>query len=455
MKSIFTLLIIIFTTIILTTSTTFSQESGGNAIRMTLNDCFQVALEQNFDIKLTESQIDAASARVLSAYGNYIPSIGANIGYNRQLSNISPGTTIEFNGIPIEIGATQPNSYNSSIYASYTIFDGFAREANLNMSRDYFKSVELNSEQTIESVLLEVYRNYITVIKNEQIVKIREENLELGRKELERINEMYKAGIEPIGTVYSQEADLGQRELDQVTSENTLNISKAKLLSTLGLEPNLNVKFEESSLPSNFTEKQMLDFRADVGSIESSIKEAFDNRKDLLASDFSIESAESNVTMSRSGYLPRITAAGGWSWSNKELKDFSEQGISNIRFSLSMPIFDQFNTNNAIQNANLQLEQTRLEQMRLKHAIKSSVRTAYLNLDATEKQIEITGRSLKSAERNYESASERFKAGASSITELNFANTQYVTAQINRIQSVYNYFQAQKELLYTKGKLQQ
>ncbi len=75
-----------------------------------------------------------------------------------------------------------------------------------------------------------------------------------------------------------------------------------------------------------------------------------------------------------------------------------------------------------------------------------------MNLDAAEKQLDISNRALKSAQESYDSFNERFKVGASGITDYLTANNQLITAQINRINAVYGYLLAQKEILFAIGK---
>ncbi len=413
-----------------------------------LDDCIEIAMENNFDIQLSETSIKTASANLTSAFGSYLPNVNFNMGFSRQL-NVR---TINIGGINLPIKAS-PNNYSMSAIAGYTIFDGFSREAVYSSARDNLEATSMNSEYTVKKVLLDVYRQYITIVRNSQIVKIRRENIELGRKQLERIQAIYKAGNEPIGTVYSQEADLGNRELELVKAENDMNVAKAVLLSTRGLEPRYDVEFLEKSIPATITNDEIVVFRKRIGSLRATTKKALKNRLDFKSTESTVQAAKANVSNASSGYYPRLSASGGWSWSNSQFTGFGDFGRSFMGLNLTVPLFDNFNTNNRIQTAKLTLEQRQVERKKLEQNIRSYVQTAFLNLDAAEKQVEITGRSLKSATRNYESSNERFQTGAINITDLIFANTQLITAKINRITAIYGYVYSQKEVLFGMGKL--
>ena len=66
-----------------------------------------------------------------------------------------------------------------------------------------------------------------------------------------------------------------------------------------------------------------------------------------------------------------------------------------------MPIFDQFQTNQAIENAKLSQTQRNLDLARLEQNISQNVRAAYLQLAAAEKGLDITERALKSAKTSF------------------------------------------------------
>ncbi len=440
-----------FLFLIFSIGTVLSQSTGNTQV-MSLEDCMNSALTQNFDIQLTDYRIKSAEAGLTNAFGSYLPSVSFNMGYYRQL-NIKDGTTVNIGGQSFTFGDVEPNSYSMSAIASMPIFDGFSREATYSTAQHNLETAMLSGKQTVKSVKLRIYQLYVDIIRNMQFVKTYKENLELGKKELERINALYNAGIEPVATVYAQEADLGQRELELVNAENNLKLAKSEILKLMGMNPELDVEFLESSLPNTVTEDEINGFRENVGSFRAALKKGLNKRLDYRASQSSVKAAESTLDFSRSGYYPSISASGGWSWNNSTFDSFNESGQSFLRLDMRVPIFENFSTNSRIQSSKLQLEQRIVENDQAEQQVRNDVKTSFLNLEASEKQIEITARALRSAKKNYESASERFKAGAASITELNYANNQLVSVQINRINAIYSYFRAQKNLLYSIGEL--
>ncbi len=442
---------IIVILILITSYAGISQTSGTSQV-FSLSECLDIASKNNTEMILANAKLQSSSAAVTSAFGDYLPSINVNMGYNRQLKE--EGTkTINVGGQIITVPGSNPNSYSMSAYASYPIFTGFSREANYNLAQsnlDYYKQL---AEHTQSKINLDVYRQFYEIIKKQQVVKIRKTDLELGRKELEKIQATYEAGKAHIGYVYSQEAEVGSRELALLTAENDLNNSKAILLTTMGLASNTQAEFLESSIPNTVTENQIDNFHKEIGSFDACINTALTSRIDYSASNIGIEASKSNVTIAQSGYYPTLSASGGWSWTNHTLSQFSELGNSYIGLNLSVPIFENFKTNNQIESAKYQLKQQEIQHYQLEQNIKTAIQTALLNLEAAEKQLDITERVLRSSEMNYQIYNERFNIGSSNINEYYDANTRYITAQINRVNAIYAYYLAQKEVQFAIGKL--
>jgi outer membrane protein len=69
------------------------------------------------------------------------------------------------------------------------------------------------------------------------------------------------------------------------------------------------------------------------------------------------------------------------------------------------------------------------------------------------KELESTQKSLIAAERAYETEQQRYEIGATTLIELNLANANYVQAQSERVQSIYNFIFQERLLDYYIGQL--
>jgi outer membrane protein len=446
-KSLIVLFVLAFAVI------TYSQEKGENIKVYTLDECLKIANQNNPEIRQIMARMGSTSADVTNSFGEFLPSLAVNMGYRRTFRNDQLGSYTDSSSKPNQYTSLAPNYYNLDAGFQYTLFNGFGRENNYNRAKENFNSLTQSIQYTRKKVILDIYRAFVQAVLNKQILKIRQENFNLGLKELEKVKARYEAGVTPVNFVYSQEADLGTRELDVVKAQNDMRIAQANLLIYMGLTPESDVDISVESLPSEIKTGEIEEFRKDINNYESALKTALAKRFDYKATQSSIKSAEYQLNASGSTYWPSLTAQGGWSWSNYFVQDFSKLGYSYIGLNLSIPIFENFRTNLNVENAKLQLESRQIDLFNIEQSIKQALKTSLLNLNASEKQLEITDRSLKSAVKNYDYSNERFRAGASSVSDYFIANNLLLTTQINRITAVYSYFISKKEVLYALGQL--
>lgn len=419
----------------------------------TLDDCLRIATEQNIDIRVADAGTRSAAAGLTAAFGQYLPSANVNASYNRQLTNLRQQLSF-VNGIPVP-GEPLPNSYSLQAGLRWTIFDGFRREGTYDQAKTGVDAADLNGRAQRLQVGLDVRRAYLNVLRSVQVVRTRRENIELGRQTLERVKAQQVAGRQPITAVYSQEAELGNQEFELVRAENDLEQAKADLLAVMGKDPNEPAEFAEASVPSTAAIDDVRQFRDKLGDEDQCVARALTTRPDIIAAEQRIRAAEAGITVARAGYMPTLTATGGYNWNNFEIASFDRQGQMSVGLALSIPVFDQFRTNQQIESAVLQQTQRQAERQRLEQQVRQTVQSALLALSASEKQLEITARTLKAAELNDTAARERFAVGAATQFDVLQANNQLITARINRITAVYSYLDARFLAEFASGDLAQ
>lgn len=444
------LLLLLFLMIQATTIQSFSQKNNDRIY--TLQECIDIALNQNLDILGMKASVQSNRANIKTAFGQYLPAIQFNMGYSRQL-NTEGGRTVNVGGQIIPLGETPPNSYNMGLNAGLNLFDGFGREANFKYaSLTYDKNV-LTLEQSKVYVKISVIRRFYEYSAKKQVVQARLENLEAGKKELESIRAKEKAGVIPIHIVYAKEADIGNLELEFARAENDLNLTRASMLSLMGLNPTASSDFTTKNIDLDISETDFSTFRTRYSSIENLINEALTSRFDYQAQNKMNNASTMRLTAAKSAYFPTLQLGGGWSWSNTIFDEFEKFGRSYIGMNLSMPIFTGFTTDAQVQQAKFEIKSQEYATFAKEQQIRTEIEQTLMNLNASEKQIKIAEKSLFAADMNLKILKQRFEIGTANITEMIQANSQYLNAKINQISSIFSYLLAQKELEFAVGRM--
>ena len=419
---------------------------------LTLDKAVAVALEQNFSVRQAYNNSDAAQSSVLAAYGSYLPTLSASGGWTRQQTD-RPASIQLIGGQPIAVPATQSTTgnFNTGLNLGYTVFNGFAREANFSAAVSNATAAEKNATRTTQQVVFQVQSAYLAVLRNEQLVKVSEENLKRDQRQLERITESNRVGSLSIGDVYKQQSQVAQDELSLITAQNTYDKSVADLLALVGLDVSIDYQIADATIPVELAPADIDAMNARIKGFDEMRQRALAARPDFQSAKESYDAAESGVTSASSAYFPSVSASAGYSLSSTEFSKLSDsRGLSwgvNLRWTL----FDGFQTNRGIQSAVAQRRNAELSVLQAERNISVDVKKALLDVEAARKQYDASMKSVQSATQDRRVAEERYNLGAGTLVDLLTANASLINAQASKVNATYNFITAGRNLDYALG----
>ena len=425
---------------------------------ITLQEAIDIALENNYQLKQAENNKQIAETRVLSAKADFLPSLSAN--FNGSL-NI--GRQFIQEDLSFEDATTK--GVGGSISTNVTIFNGFANIASLRQARADNQSTTEQNQRLRETVIFNTASRYLQVVLNEELLLIARSSLEASLSQLEQIQAQVDVGALPTVDLFNQEATVASDELTVIQRENTLEVSKAQLIRIMQDDAITDIETDVPSVdqlsiaPVNFNLSEMIDA-------------ALNNRSDFKAQQLTIESNEQAQIIARANLLPSVSANAGLSsrWSDqfrvpdpenpsiREVASFNDQFFDlqrsrNIGFSVSIPIFNRWNNRTNLIASKIQLKNSQLELDNVRFQISEEVRQAYNDYTSIVKELESSQKSLIASERAYETEQQRYEIGSTTLIELNLANANYVQAQSERVQAVYNFIFQERLLDYYIGQL--
>jgi outer membrane protein len=431
-------------------STSFAQQGQ----TLTLQDAIRTALERNLSVQQASNSVDAARSGQLAAYGAYLPSASANMGWGK--SEQRTGATTQFlpDGTPIAVPAserTTPGVYNAGLSLGYTIFDGLGREGSLGRASASLNAAEFSYDRTKQQIVFAVESSYLGVLRSEQLVKVSEQNLLRDRRQLERITEQNKVGAVSIGDVYRQQSQVASDEFNLISAQNTYDKAKADLLALIGLDVNMAYLIADSAVASQIVAMESAPAPVVVPQFEESRNAALTLRPDYRGARENLRSADNSVMSAWGRYMPRVSASAGLSTNNT---DFSLLGVNRTYswgLSLGWTLFDGFSTNQTVQTAKAQQRNAELSLKQTERNINVEVKKALLDLEAASKQYEASAKALVSATQDRRVAEEKYNLGSGTLVDLQIANATLVNAEANKINAAYGYMTAQRNLEYATG----
>ncbi len=421
-----------------------AQSPGTIPSTLTIDQAVRIALERNLSITLAESQVDNSSAQVTGAFGAFLPQININAGYNKQLT----ASEAVIDGVVL--GVNRPDAaYNAQASAGLVLFDGFSRTANYKAARATFDASSETLNRTRQDIAFQVRSAFLNALRTEQLIEIRRSDLELANERLSQNRGLVEAGTAQIGVVYSQEAEVANAELLLEQARTDALISRNTLILLLNLDPNVDILLSSEGLASSVDSSEVMATRRTLGTINDMYGRVAENRRDIRAARFRAEASAASVTAARSGYYPTISTGLGWYWQ----KAGPPAANDNLQFSLSLQYspFDGFRTNQQVQLAEAQRQSDEIELRRLEIQARSDLQQAIARLDGAERQIQAAAKAVAAARQSRYASDERYRLGAGSYSDYLLANAQYLTAQINQVNAVFNYRLAIFEVRHQLG----
>jgi outer membrane protein len=423
---------------------------------ITLDQAIRNAYKNNVSIVKTEYNIDAQESNIRNRYGNLFPDLKFSTGWQRS-NTVNEEGVQTINGIEFpRLASNFTRDYFSlSLRSDVTLFDGLVNMDRIDLAERTKVQYQIQLQKLKQDVTIRIMADYITVLKNQQIVLINEAQLEDSRAQLERIKIFVEVGRRTLTDIYQQDVLVAQNELAVEQSKNNLNKSLSDLAFNSNLPLERNYAVNQNEFNTNITFDEITTYVNNNSNTDALVTTAYKNRYDYKASVQYLDIYQTNIDIARGSQIfPTITGFGQYSLNGEKIGQISDQRVFSIGLTLSYPIFQNFTIDNQRQQAEISYKIAQEDVKLVKDQIALDIKKALLDLRSLTKQIEITDRSLANAEQNKLLAEESYRVGIGTILDVNTASINLNNLLITKSNLIYDFILAQKQLEYYQGILQ-
>jgi outer membrane protein len=404
----------------------FSQD--GTPAVLTFNEAVHIGLKRNMLLNQQKNQLVANQAQKLAGYGNFLPNLNLTSNYTHQNGNQQNTTTGDLENLSTDYFGTQLN-------ANLTLFNGLRNIHTLSQSNKQVSAQAYLVKRSTQDVVSTVANQYLTVLLDQELLKIAEGNLESQRTVLEQMQGFYDAGSRAITDVLNQDAITKAAQVSFIRARNTLQNDKSILAQTLQLDPSERFEVVYPDYKNEVNSYQN-------NSLDSLISIALSNRSDLKQISFQVESNKSALRTTLSGYLPSLSlfANYGSFYYSLIADDFNTQfRTTNPSLSyganLTIPLFSRFANTAQRATSKATYDNSVLSQNNLLKTVKLDVQRSHNNL---LNSIEAYKSSLSQYEAGVlamQTQKESYDLGISAQVALAQANRTYVEGAASKAQA--------------------
>lgn len=416
-----------------------SGEATATPLRLDIAQAIYRGLEHNLGVLLAEHDTTAAGGDRWTALSRLLPNVSASLSESRRKSNL------EAFGFPLGAGPlTLPrvvgpfNVFDARVSLSQTIFDADALfEASAASHR---LAAAKHSYRAARDVVVLVSANlYLQALAAQARAAAATAQLASSQAIHQQAVDLRQGGI--VAGLDVVRAEVRMSTDRQRTTAATNDAEKAKLVLArvigLPLGQALTLVDDLPVVPDPSRPLQ------DV------LEEAYTNRPDYLAAIEELRAAEAARRAATADHLPsvRVTA------------DYGVIGLSastslptfNVTAAVDVPIFDGGRQIGRLAQADALLRQRRAEVDDMKASVYYDVRTAFLDLEATQQELQTATRARELADLQLQQSRDRFAAGVANNIEVVQAQEAVALATEQSIAALYGFNIAKALLAQSTG----
>ena len=331
----------------------------------------------------------------------------------------------------VSVGVSQ------SIWSGGRIGHGItAAEANIYAGRENLRDIE-------QTVLASVIQAYADVLRDSEILTIRQSNLGVLRRQLDESSARFEVGEITRTDVAQSEARLAQSEADLANAQAQLSVSRAVYAAVVGQAPgDLAPMPGLPGIPTDF------DTALDVANL--------DNPR-IRAAGYNLQAAEANVAAAKAEYLPsaRLTASYGGSTDDLgRAGDIFDNRTFQAGASLSVPLFTGGLVSSRVAQARERANVAQISIEGERRSTLQAVSSAYAQAISARSTLQAGEQSVRAATVAAEGVRQEAQVGLRTTLdvlnqELELRNAEVLLAGARR-----NEYVAQANLLAAMGRLE-
>ncbi|HLQ58578.1 MAG TPA: TolC family protein [Gemmatimonadales bacterium] len=412
---------------------TIATPAAAQHVQITLQEAIQRALQVQPAMVQARGDESNAGVQRLAAIGAFVPTVTLNSSAFRQNS------ASIVNGLPAQAGTY---TYNTGLSLNVDVFDGLRRLQRYRNAAATAEAANAGYTNQRFQVTLQTKQAFYNALATQELVRVAESQVRRAQQQLQISVDKLHAGSATRSDSLRSTVDYGNARIALLQAQANLATAQANLGRQVGID-SLVRAVPDSTLPA----------LPDSIGLRTA---ALDNSPQVIQAQAQARAFGATVWDQRSQYLPTLSVS--YSMSSQGLtqpwQGFSapNRNLNQLRFSLSWTIFNGFAREQQQTAAVVQRDIATARAEDTRRQVNAAL-TQQLAAAATAfEQIDIARANVAAATEDLRVQNERYRVGAATILDLLTSQTALTQAEVNLVQTRFNYLIARAQVEAVVGR---
>jgi outer membrane protein TolC len=386
---------------------------------LTVKEAVEIALDNNYDIRLSKNDLQIAEENVTYGHAGMLPMVTANFTQSNSRQN---STQIQNTGVERSLDNAKNNSMSYGVSIGWTIFDGLGMFSRYESLQELQKQGDVLLKKTILTRVSDVLRTYYTIVEQQNLLEAMDSTIAISEERLRIAENRFAIGKASKLDVLNVQVNLNEDETSKVKQQEVVSSLKITLNNLLARD-----------LTTEFDVVREVDVDESLALLDLFEKSKTYN-PDLLAIGISKRLAELELKTVKANRYPTIRLNGGYNFSESESSlGFTAQSNSrglNYGVTASLNIFDGFNQRRSERVAKIQVDNADIMLQQQRSNVEATLSQAFQNYQTNISLSRLEDKNLQIAKQNLDITMEKYRIGTISPVEFRDAQENYLNAVV-------------------------
>ncbi|MCP5432749.1 MAG: TolC family outer membrane protein [Alphaproteobacteria bacterium] len=413
-----------------------------------LQDALIAAYTSNPTLEAQRASQMATDEGFRQALAGWLPSVTVGASYTASDTNVAPagGSASTFTRGGAE------DSTSVAITGTQNLFTGFRTYYGLRQAQDTIEAGRAQLTGVEQTVLFQTVSSYLDVQRDEQVVALRKNNVDVLSRQLDAANDRFRVGEITRTDVAQAQARLELARSNLIQAEAQLTSSRQAYERVVGRMPE-TLEPPPALPPLPETE-------------EAATATALDRNPNLVAARETEQASRRQVAISKGVLLPTVSLQARSARSDITESDSLNEDPSAVPFrpetqshsdsltlQLSMPIYQGGTNYSRIRQSQALNSRDRLRIAETQRSVEESVANAWESLRSARGRIASTSEQVRANEIAYEGVQQEALVGSRTTLDVLDAEQELLDSRVSLVQAKRDEYVAAFNLLSVTGQL--